>query len=561
MNKRIWAFATLAGICFGAAAAEQADLILRNGKIVTVDDRFTIAQAIAIKGERVVATGRNSEIARFAGPGTRTIDLKGKTVIPGLIDNHAHFMRAAEYWHREVRLDGVTSRSRALEMIAAKAKQSAPGEWVLALGGWSLEQFTDSQQGFTRAELDRAAPDNPVALQLIYFRIYTNGAGLKALGIDDKTPDPKGGKIEKDAGGQPTGELNGAGAVRGTLSKLGEIAMERMTQNAGALLADLNRMGITSYIDMGGRGFQDKYFEPFRALARDRKLTARVFYYTWYEPETAAQVDDVVAKIRQMKPFQGDDYFDHVGYGETVFFPLHDNLLAASANPSREALVQWRRVAEAVADQGMALVVHSQLRGSIEAFLTEIEAINKVRPVKGLRWTLVHADQLEPADLDRLRRLGMYVQLQSRPTIQGLLMMKIHGDRTFAMPPMRMVQDSGIPWGLGSDATAVTPSNPFYTLWFAVTGRMLGGAVVNRQTITREEALIAHTRSNAYFMFQEANLGSLQPGKYADLLVLDRDYLTVPVDRILDIAPSMTMVGGKIVYEAARAPTLPKATP
>jgi len=155
----------------------------------------------------------------------------------------------------------------------------------------------------------------------------------------------------------------------------------------------------------------------------------------------------------------------------------------------------------------------------------------------------------------------MYVQLQSRPTIQGLLMMKIHGDRTFAMPPMRMVQDSGIPWGLGSDATAVTPSNPFYTLWFAVTGKMLGGAVVNRQTLTREEALIAHTRSNAYFMFQEANLGSLQAGKYADLLVLDRDYLTVPVDRILDIAPSMTMVGGKIVYEAARAPTPRKAIP
>ena len=545
----------LAAICFWAicfaATAEQADLILRNGKVVTVDDRFAITQAIAIKGERVLATGRNADIAKLAGPATRTIDLKGKTVIPGLIDNHAHFMRAAEYWHREVRLDGVTSRQRALEMIAAKAKQSAPGEWVLALGGWSLEQFTDNQQGFTRAELDRAAPDNPVALQLIYFRIYTNTAGLKALGIDDKTPDPRGGKIEKDGAGQPTGEMNGAGAVRGTLSKLGEIAMERMTQNARTLLAELNRMGITSYIDMGGRGFSDKYFEPFRALARDRALTARAFYYTWYEPENAAQVDGVVAKIKEMKPFQGDDYFDHVGYGETVFFPLHDNLLAAAANPSREAMAQWRRVAEAVAEQGMALCLHAQLRGSIEAFLTEIEAINKVTPVKGLRWSLVHADQLETKDLERLRRLGMYVQIQSRPTIQGLLMMKVHGDRTFVMPPMRMVQDSGIPWGLGSDATAVTPSNPFYTLWFAVTGKMLGGAVVNRQTITREEALIAHTRSNGYFMFQEGNLGSLQPGKYADLLVLDRDYLTVPVDQILDIKPTMTMVGGKIVYEAA----------
>src|ERR1700682_3892613 len=136
------AAALLSGAAQGAAA-EEADLILRNGKVVTVDDRFTIAQAIAIKGERVMATGGNAEIEKLRGAHTRIIDLEGKTVIPGLIDNHAHCMRATEYWHAEARLDGVTSRNRALEMIAAKARQSKPGEWVLVLGGWSLEQFTD----------------------------------------------------------------------------------------------------------------------------------------------------------------------------------------------------------------------------------------------------------------------------------------------------------------------------------------------------------------------------------------------------------------------------------
>jgi hypothetical protein len=211
-------------------------------------------------------------------------------------------------------------------------------------------------------------------------------------------------------------------------------------------------------------------------------------------------------------------------------------------------MAQWRRIAQAVADQGMALCVHAQLRGSIEAFLTEIEAIDKVRPLKGLRWSFAHADQLEAKDLDRLRRLGMAVQIHSRPTIQGGLMRKVHGERTFAMPPMRLVQESGLPWGLGSDATAVTPTNPFYTLWFAVSGKMLGDGVVNRETVTREQALIAHTRNNAYFMFQEANLGSLAPGKYADLVVLDRDYFAVPVDEIAQIKPAMTMVGGRFVY-------------
>src|SRR5260370_6770828 len=166
------AVAFIAACLSAAALAGPVDVMLRNGRIVTVDDRFAIVQAIAIRGERVLVTGTDEEIGKLATAQTRVIDLKGRMVIPGLIDNHAHFMRAAEYWHREVRLDGVTLRRRALEMIAAKAKESAPGEWVLALGGWSLEQFTDSQQGFTREELDRAAPDNPVALQLIYFRIY-----------------------------------------------------------------------------------------------------------------------------------------------------------------------------------------------------------------------------------------------------------------------------------------------------------------------------------------------------------------------------------------------------
>jgi predicted amidohydrolase YtcJ len=128
-------------------------------------------------------------------------------------------------------------------------------------------------------------------------------------------------------------------------------------------------------------------------------------------------------------------------------------------------------------------------------------------------------------------------------------MHEVHGDKAWDMPPFRRVQDSGILWGLGSDATAVTPSNPFYTLSLAVTGEMVGGRKVNRQTITREEALIAHTRANAFIVFQEANLGSLAPGKYADLLVLDRDYLTVPAGQIKDIKPLITMVGGKLVHE------------
>src|SRR5262249_6900330 len=161
-----------------------------------------------------------------------------------------------------------------------------------------------------------------------------------------------------------------------------------------------------------------------------------------------------------------------------------------------------------------------------------------------------HLDQVNAGQLERMKKLGMSAQIHSRPLIQGALMHNVHGERAWEMPPFRRVQDSGIVWGLGSDATAVTPSNPFYTLSFAVTGRMIGGRRVNRQSVSREHALIAHTRSNAFFIFQENNLGAIAPGKYADLLVLDRDYLTVPAAQIKDIRPLMTMVGGRVVYSS-----------
>ena len=208
-----------------------------------------------------------------------------------------------------------------------------------------------------------------------------------------------------------------------------------------------------------------------------------------------------------------------------------------------------RRIAQAVAARGMMLNAHAEMTPAIDAYLDQYEAINKEDPIKGLRWVFSHLDQVSDAQLERMKRLDMYAGLHSRPLIQGALMHKAHGERAWDMPPFRRVQASGIVWGLGSDATAVTPSNPFYTLGFAVTGRMIGGREVNRQTITREEALIAHTRSNAWFIFQESNLGSIQSGKYADLVVLDRDYLTIPAEQIKDIKPVMTMVGGKIVHQ------------
>jgi predicted amidohydrolase YtcJ len=538
---------TLLTAWVSGAGAQPADKILRNGKIVTVDDRFTLAQALAIRGTRIVAVGRDADMEQLRGPATEVIDLGSRTVIPGLIDNHSHWIRAAE--HNELRFDGVTSRQQALKLLADRVRNSPPGEWVVVLGGWSEEQFTDEARGFPLAELDQIAPNNPVVLQSVYNHSYLNTAGLKAAGIDANTPDPEGGKIEKDAAGMPSGIVRGAGGVAFVAAKIPLKDQEAWLANTRRLVAYLNALGITAWSDAGGRGMSAKHYEPYRYLADRGELNARVFWLTIRQPSTPAQVDQTLPEIAQQKPFQGNDYFDHIGWGESVYGPATTNTMRPAGPMRPEDMAQVRRIVDAVAARGLYLNAHVEMEPAIDAYLDEYEAVNKTHPIKGLRWAFSHLDQVTDKQLERMKRLGISAQIHSRPLIQGALMHKVHGDKAWDMPPFRRVQDSGIRWGLGSDATAVTTSNPFYTLSLAVTGRMVGGQQVNRQMISREEALIAHTRSNAYFLFQEDNIGSLAPGKYADLLVLDRDYLTVPTDDIKDTKPLLTMVGGKTVYD------------
>src|SRR6185295_13256698 len=182
--------AITAAVWITAAQQPAADLVLSNGRIITVDDRFSIAQAIAVKGDRIVAVGSNSSVLALAGTNTRRIDLRGRSVIPGLIDNHMHLLRAATTWPLELRWDGVYSRKQALEQIRARARSVGAGQWVFNFGGWATAQFTDDSKPFTREELDQVAPDNPVALQESYYQFFLNSRALAAFGIEAGKPDP-----------------------------------------------------------------------------------------------------------------------------------------------------------------------------------------------------------------------------------------------------------------------------------------------------------------------------------------------------------------------------------
>jgi predicted amidohydrolase YtcJ len=265
--------------------------------------------------------------------------------------------------------------------------------------------------------------------------------------------------------------------------------------------------------------------------------------------------DQLLQRIPQMKLFQGDSYIDSIFYGESVLGALHDPMFLKKSDPKPEQLAQWRRIATEIAKARLPLHVHANLTDTISAFLDQIEAIHKEYPIKNLRWTLAHVNQLNASHLERMKKLGMYAAVHPWAVINGGINHRVFGDEAFDMAQLATIQNSGIMWGFGSDGSRANQIQPFVTLGWAVTGKMVGGAKVLRanQTISREDALIAHTRRNAFFVFQEDNLGSIAPGKLADLVVLDRDYLTVPADQIKDIKSVMTMVGGRIVYDVSAA--------
>src|SRR5690242_2242557 len=402
------------------AQQQAADLVLSNGKIITVDERFTIAQAVAIKAGRIIAVGSNQEIARFAGPNTRKIDLKGRSVIPGLIDNHMHLLRAGQTWQLEVRLDGVESRKQALGMLENRAKALGPGQWVYNIGGWATDQFADDKKPFTREELDRIAPNNPVAIQESYYATFLNSRGLKELGITDNAPDPADlpkGAVLRDSAGRPTGMVKGdMPAVRPIAGKMPRVPDDRIEASSLRLLQDMNRAGLTSY---GVAGCDPTLLRMYRGWADRGQLNVRVFCIDGFGAGTPEQTEKILPQISHIKLFQGDDFIDSIFYGESVYGPLHDPMFLLKSDPKPDQLVQWRRIATEIAKAGLPLHVHASLENTIDAFLDQIEAINKEYPIKNLRWVLAHDTQLNAAELERMKRLGLYAAIHPWAVING----------------------------------------------------------------------------------------------------------------------------------------------
>jgi len=530
---RIRAFLVPAVLCPVLALAQAPDRIFYNGKVLTVDENFSIASAIAIRGERIVAVGESAEIRGLADGRTEQIDLGGKTVIPGLIDNHIHYLRGTNFAAYETRIHGVTSRAEVMARITARAEELGPGEWVFILGGWHEQQFADKPGGFTREELDAAAPNNPVFIQKTYTAFYMNSMAEDILG-------PQLGDFYTGDSVIRSNSRDGRTVMYAALEYFpyGQTLEERMAE-VKAFNAYLTSMGVTAAYDVG---YLDGSYDPVKALYEKGELDLRVFYAQRYWADTPRTAIAAAELLDREAAFQRDDRYGMYGIGEHVYGLLHDG--TGSNNPFPQNIYDdFHLIARSAAKNGWQLNEHTMQDSTASRMMSIAEEISEQYPTRDLRWTLGHVDLISKESVERAKRLGWHITIANhtvKPRIEGR-----------ASPPIRMIQDSGILWGMGSDGTIVATYNPFHTIWEYTAGRVFPNILKYEadEVITLEEALIAHTRSNAYLMFMEDDLGTLEAGKYADLVVLDRDYLETPVDDVRDIRPVMTMVGGEIVYE------------
>ncbi len=530
---RIRTFLVPAVLCPVLALAQAPDRIFYNGKVLTVDEDFSIASAIAIRGERIVAVGESAEIRGLADGRTEQIDLGGKTVIPGLIDNHIHYLRGTNFAAYETRIHGVTSRAEVMARITARAEELGPGKWVFILGGWHEQQFADKPGGFTREELDAAAPNNPVFIQKTYTAFYMNSMAEDILG-------PQLGDFYTGDSVIRSNSRDGRTVMYAALEYFpyGQTLEERMAE-VKAFNAYLTSMGVTAAYDVG---YLDGSYDPVKALYEKGELDLRVFYAQRYWADTPRTAIAAAELLDREAAFQRDDRYGMYGIGEHVYGLLHDG--TGSNNPFPQNIYDdFHLIARSAAKNGWQLNEHTMQDSTASRMMSIAEEISEQYPTRDLRWTLGHVDLISKESVERAKRLGWHITIANhtvKPRIEGR-----------ASPPIRMIQDSGILWGMGSDGTIVATYNPFHTIWEYTAGRVFPNILKYEadEVITLEEALIAHTRSNAYLMFMEDDLGTLEAGKYADLVVLDRDYLETPVDDVRDIRPVMTMVGGEIVYE------------
>jgi len=536
------------------SAPRFADWILLNGKIVTLDASSAVKEAVAVKEGVIVAVGTDGEMRRWNGPHTRQINLGGRTVIPGLIDSHIHATVAGLNWDSELHWQSLRTLAAGLQQIAAASKEKPAGTWIVVAGGWMSTQFAERRLP-TRAELDAAAPEHPVYLQILGQAALLNSAALKALGITRESPDPPEGQFERDAkSGELTGYALGAGAWEYVYDKIPHATLDTARQGLRNCFRELNRLGLTSIGDLHTDSVSFVHRRLLNDMVRTGELTVRVNFYI-APNEAGDELEQLSRGIEEMKHLNQSDLFRFAGFGEVLARGTGDGDVASlkGITISAAAKDKFRQAVEFAAKGGYSFHLHATQDNTARQLLDVIESVNREMPLSRSRIGFAHLEDATPETIERIKKLGAGIAVQSRLLLTAESSLELWGEqKTRNAPPLRTMLAAGIPLGAGTDAFRTGNYSPMLALWWLVTGKSIAGTAIRdpKQNLTRIEALRAYTLGSAWFTGDEKKKGSVETGKLADLVVLNGDYLSVSEERIPSLESLLTMIGGRIVYAA-----------
>ena len=546
--------------------------LLHNGKITTLLPGNPNVSAIAITDGMVSAVGSDDDILALADAQTEKIDLSNRCVIPGLNDSHLHVIRAGLFYNLELRWDGVASVSQALKQLKEQADNTPPPQWVRVIGGWNEFQFAEGRMP-TLDEINKAAPDTPVFLLHLYDSALLNRAALRVLGFNKDTPNPPGGLIARDAKGNPTGLLiaePSALILYSTIANAPKLSFEDQLNSTRHYMRELNRFGVTSVSDAGGGG--QNYPEDYAVVKKlddEGHLTVRIAY-SLFAQKPGEELNDYARWLGMTKPGDGNDLLRVNGAGENLVWSAADFENFLQPRPDLRPVMEHEleAVVSKLAEARWPWRIHATYDESIGRFLDIFERVHRDNPIEKLRWFIDHAETVSEKNLERIQALGGGIATQHRMAYQGEYYIRRYGvGSAKRRPPLRRMLQMGLPVGSGTDGTRVASYHPWTCLWWMVTSKTVGGTVLHDEAdrLTREEALRLYTHGSAWFSHEDDKKGTLEPGRFADLAVLNDDYFAVEVDAIRGLESVLTMVGGRVVHgtgEYARlAPSLPPVSP
>lgn len=555
-----------------AQSSSSADLILLNGKIITVDAKDSIVQAIAIHNGKITAVGTNEEVRKLAPKSARVIDLHGRAATPGLIDAHCHFDATDELY--SINLNNITSVAEAVELVRKKVASSKPDEWIQG-NGWDEGKLSDHRY-ITAADLDKVSPNNPVWLRHTTGHYgVANSAALRLAKISRDTKDPNAGTIDRDSQGVPTGVLKET-AMDAVVKFIPEYTREQQRNGLLKMMSDFNAEGMTAAKDPGTEGIR---WDLYRELLNENKSTVRIFalFYGGRDMDSARKT---LARLQaNPKPPQsfGDGmllsggvklYMDGSGGGRTawVYNPWFKNGKPDSTADGKPNTgypniepATYREMVKLFHEAGFHVSTHAVGDRAIDWVIDTYSDLLKETPTKHLRHGLIHGNIPTDHALDTMARLQRDYD-SGYPETQAPFMWWI-GDiyhasfgaaREQRLMPYKTYIQKGILWAGGSDYP-VTPFPARYGLWASVARKTPSGAQPfgTAESVDIHAALKSYTIWAAHQLFLEDRIGSLEVGKDADIAVWDRDPFSISTDALKDLHCELTLLRGKIVFDAA----------